>query len=76
MIAAQPGWPALAKTFQQAAMIKIITASQQIQNNGPGACPWLEAEYSTCPIKRVGMSRTVCATSMIEFIALKSYTTV
>ena len=78
MIAAQPGWPALVKTFQQAAMIKIMTASQTIQNSGPGAYPLPEAEYeySTCPSKRVGMSRTVCVTSMSEFIELKSYTTV
>ena len=78
MIAAQPGWPALVKTFQQAAMIKIMNASQKIQNSGPGACPLPDAEYeySTCPSKRVGMSKAVCVTSMSEFIALKSYATV
>ena len=78
MIAAQPGWPALVKTFQQAATIKIMTASQQIQNSGPGACPWPEAEYeySTCPSKSAGVKKTVCVTSMNEFIELKSYTTV
>jgi hypothetical protein len=44
MIDAQPGWPALVKTFQQPAMIKIMNASQKIQNSGPGASPWDEAE--------------------------------
>ena len=76
MMAAQPGWPALVYIFQQAAIIKIVNASQKIQNSGPGASPWPEAEYSTCPSKRVGMSRTVCVTSMSEFIAVKSYATV
>jgi hypothetical protein len=37
MIDAQPGCPALVKTFQQPAMIKIMIASQHIQNTGPGA---------------------------------------
>jgi hypothetical protein len=32
------------KIFQHAAIIKIMNASQKIQNSGPGACPWDEAE--------------------------------
>ena len=78
MIDAQPGWPALVKTFQQPAMIKIMTASQKIQNSGPGACPWPEAEYeySTCASNRVGVSRRVCVTWMSKFMAMKSYATV
>ena len=78
MMQAQPGWPALVKTFHQAASIKIVKASQQIQNSGPGACPWdeLEKEYSTCPIKRAGINRMFCVTSRSEFIELKSSMTV
>ena len=37
----------------------------------------LSAElYSTCASKRAGVNRTVCVTSMSEFIKVKSYATV
>src|SRR5580765_1774799 len=73
MMAAHPGWPALVNTFHIATTITTVIAISQIQNNGPGACPWPEAEYSTCANKRAGVNKTVCATSMSEFIKVKSY---
>jgi hypothetical protein len=45
IIDAQPGCPALVKTFQSAAIIKIANANQQIQKTGPGAWPFDEYEY-------------------------------
>src|SRR4029077_283274 len=73
MMAAHPGWPALVNTFHIATTITTVIAISQIQNNGPGACPWPEAEYSTCANKRAGVNKTVCVTSMSEFITVKSY---
>jgi hypothetical protein len=32
--------------------------------------------YSTCASKRAGVKRTVCVTSISEFIKVKSYATV
>jgi hypothetical protein len=74
IIAAQPGWPALEKIFQSAAIIKIANASEKTQNIGPGACPWAEweYEYSTCASKRAGLSKTVRVISMSKFIGVKS----
>jgi hypothetical protein len=76
MMLAQPGWPAFVKIFHQAAIIKIVNASQKIQNSGPGAWPWDEDEYSTCASTLAGVSKTVCVSSMSNFIEVKSYATV
>jgi hypothetical protein len=37
MMAAHPGCPALEKTFNKATIIRMLNASQHIQNTGPGA---------------------------------------
>src|SRR6478609_5359989 len=71
MMLAQPGGPALVNTFHIATISTSAMSSPIIVANGLGAVP--SVLYSTCPSKRAGVKRTVCVTSMSEFIKVKSY---
>ena len=71
MMLAQPGWPALVNTFHIATIISSAISSPKIIETGLGGLP--SVLYSTCPSKRAGVNKTVCVTSMSEFIKVKSY---
>jgi hypothetical protein len=67
MMAAQPGCPAFAKTFQSAAIIKMANANQQIQKTGPGAfpCDEYEYEYPTCANNDKVLMRRFCISDIV-----------
>src|SRR5678815_510075 len=71
MMLAQPGWPAFVNTFHIATITTSAMSSPMIVEIGLGAVP--SVLYSTCASKRAGVNKTVCVTSMSEFIKVKSY---